>query len=451
MKKVIALILCAIFVAAMIPFSVSAAGAVSGLPFDLKAPESVSAFKAEGSDSSSVDVVFTVPGEINTFLRDRDDALLHTTDDDDVIGRFMAATGYDEIWVFAQIDWAIDDVDDEVSGWHYTQYWDTLGDDEEYNRRVSAWDVVDGLEISLEMTQSCWMLRGVSNSLENWGWWGGETMPGVKDQLREGQYYFRSLGDGDEEVSINYSEHTAYFRVRLLVETWKGDERERFFSDWSDTASYGKDTAVWEPFTKETLPAPEISNLEMTMDEFNDYPIVTFDLHVDDVIVEKLPGVEARGGGIRFWTEARIPGETDWVALQGDWVISEGRQEADLVSLSFVENPDLIIGVNVSLELRCRYRCEQYISFEDGEYLGEFYTDYSNVLKIEGKETVKGSGDVNGDGKVNVRDIAMMMRAQAGWSQKDYVEANQDYTGDGKFNARDIAQLMRDVASGKVS
>lgn len=59
-------------------------------------------------------------------------------------------------------------------------------------------------------------------------------------------------------------------------------------------------------------------------------------------------------------------------------------------------------------------------------------------------------GDVNGDGKVNVRDIAMMMRAQAGWVQEGYVEANQDYTDDGKFNARDIAQLMRDIASGKV-
>lgn len=58
-------------------------------------------------------------------------------------------------------------------------------------------------------------------------------------------------------------------------------------------------------------------------------------------------------------------------------------------------------------------------------------------------------GDVNADGKVTVRDVAMMMRAQASWTQTGYDSTKQDYNADGKFNARDIALLMRDIASAK--
>lgn len=70
-------------------------------------------------------------------------------------------------------------------------------------------------------------------------------------------------------------------------------------------------------------------------------------------------------------------------------------------------------------------------------------TDVSRVNDY----TVVG-GDVSGDGKITLRDVAMMMRAIAGWNQKGYSGEFQDYNGDGKFNTRDIAMLMRDIAKG---
>lgn len=57
-------------------------------------------------------------------------------------------------------------------------------------------------------------------------------------------------------------------------------------------------------------------------------------------------------------------------------------------------------------------------------------------------------GDVSGDGVLNVRDVAMMMRAISGWIQDNYHSENEDFNADGKFNARDIALLMRTLTYG---
>lgn len=59
-------------------------------------------------------------------------------------------------------------------------------------------------------------------------------------------------------------------------------------------------------------------------------------------------------------------------------------------------------------------------------------------------------GDVNGDGKLTLRDVAMMMRGLASWDQEGFFDDVRDFNSDGKFNSRDVAQFMRAIAAGQV-
>ena len=57
------------------------------------------------------------------------------------------------------------------------------------------------------------------------------------------------------------------------------------------------------------------------------------------------------------------------------------------------------------------------------------------------------TGDVNGDGKVNARDVTAIMKSLAGGDMVDHELA--DVNGDGKVNARDVTELMKKVSKTK--
>lgn len=58
-------------------------------------------------------------------------------------------------------------------------------------------------------------------------------------------------------------------------------------------------------------------------------------------------------------------------------------------------------------------------------------------------------GDVNGDGKVNLRDVIRLNQHVAGW-KVTVVENSTDINGDGKVNLRDVIRLNQYVAGWKV-
>ncbi|MBQ7670031.1 MAG: hypothetical protein IJS45_04850 [Clostridia bacterium] len=80
--------------------------------------------------------------------------------------------------------------------------------------------------------------------------------------------------------------------------------------------------------------------------------------------------------------------------------------------------------------------------------------DDVDVLFVGGEYTIQNAtepvypGDVNGDGKLNSRDIAVMKRCIASsLDDKDVViTANADINGDGKINSRDLSALKRLIA-----
>lgn len=140
-------------------------------------------------------------------------------------------------------------------------------------------------------------------------------------------------------------------------------------------------------------------------------------------------------GCIVFWVTSSAPVYEDGTAIASVCVeIPEDAVEGDVfdVCLTLDSDPDSFLDATAKMN-------RVAVTAEDGSI---------TVFKPEEIIVPPLYGDVNGDGLINLRDVAMMMRAQAGWIQNGYIEENQDYVTDGKFNARDIAMLMRDIANG---
>ena len=57
-------------------------------------------------------------------------------------------------------------------------------------------------------------------------------------------------------------------------------------------------------------------------------------------------------------------------------------------------------------------------------------------------------GDLNGDGRVNSRDVICIMKYITGWRDGSISAEDADFTGDGKVNSRDAIAFMRFVVSG---
>jgi hypothetical protein len=292
----------------------------------------------------------------------------------------LAKYGVSDVYVNIQVDWALDDVNDPVSGWHYNKYWDGLyntglGKDENGRYRCSEWDIVEWGLNSLDTVQNYWIMRGASD--DGWNGIPEDGTPGVKDQLRPDQYEYY-----DDSVHIDFTKHTAYFRVRYALtavkETEEGVQYLNKFSEWSETASYGKDAVAYTPIKAGDIAAPEITNLHMTDKEFNDNPIVAFTLTVPDALSKMAADAAAHGGYIVVETEARVKGDTEWVGMgNADWEIKTGEMECALLTLISENHPK--IAKDTPIELRCRYRCGQ-------AGIDDVFSEYSKVLTFETTE-----------------------------------------------------------------
>lgn len=372
MKRYFSFIIILMMLFAFVPRTVSAQ---SELPFDLVPPAYVSAKWAEGNDSPTTTTLsLSLSNEMTTFFKNMENAHGNGT-----IEQFMKNIGCDDIWMNVQIDWAVDDVNDSVSGWHYTEYWDGddyfgLGKDSDGNSRWSEWDIVDGaLNNATETVQQFWVTRGVPND-DRWNGNPETHTPGVKDQLRPEQYTYN---EETEELRIDYTKHTVYFRARFVVTVRNegADVMDKFyFSEWSNTASVGKDAEKFEPLTKADIDAPVITSLHMTDKEFNGNPVVAYTLTVPEKLMENASKVTAAGGGIVIETEARVKGDSEWTLMgNSDLIIKTGEMECALLTLVNDSRPN--IPKDTEIELRCRYRCDQ-----PGQE--DIYSDYSKIISF---------------------------------------------------------------------
>ena len=388
MKKVFATALVCVMLLSALTVFASAAGEV---PIELVPPAYVSAKWMEENDSpTTTKLTFSLSNDMTTFFKNLEEAHLNGTAD-----QFMANIGCDDIWMNVQIDWAVDDIKDSVSGWHYTKYWDGdeyfgLGKDSEGNARYSDWDVVDcGLNNATETVQDIWVTRGIPND-DRWNGNPETHTPGVKDQLRPEQYTYDTE---NEELRIDYTKHTVYFRARFVVTVRNdGSPDKWYFSEWSNITCVGKDAEAFKPLTKADLDAPVITNLRMTDKEFNDNPVVAFTLTVPEKLMENASKVTATGGGIVIETEARVKGDTKWTLMGNtDWIIKSGEMECALLTLVSDERPN--IPKDTIIELRCRYRCDQ-----PGQ--DDIYSDYSKIISFGTDDINSYNGEATDTGEI---------------------------------------------------
>ncbi|MBP5490128.1 MAG: hypothetical protein J6Y10_05980 [Lachnospiraceae bacterium] len=360
----------------LLSLTVPVASADEPNPFVPPAPEHVSVKWMEGNDSPTTCVFsYSVPTSMSAFQTAIDEA--------EDKAAFLAPYGLEDAWYTLQIDWALDDVDDPVSGWHYNKYWDGdkthgLGKDSDAKLHCSDWDGIDcGIGNVTETVNDVWILRGVPNDDRLNG--NPETgYIGLKDQLRPDQFTY----DYDnEELEIDFTKHTVYARARFVFVVYKAgdDGYTYYFSPWSATASCGKDAVSYKPLTGKDIAAPEITDLHMTDKEFNDNPVVAYTLTVPDTLAKQAVEVEAQRGSIVIETYARVKGDTDWVRMGNcDWEIKPGEMECALLSLISEEHKK--IEKDTPIELRCRYACSQVGVDED------VYSEYSKILTFETSE-----------------------------------------------------------------
>ena len=366
------------------------------LPFTLVAPQNVTMTKSDGDSPTTMGYAYGYTNEMVDFFVGYVDASNAGT-----LAAYLQGKGVtyaDEMWLQIQIDWALDDVADEVSGWHYNENWDaaplgSLGQDADGKYHCSTWDVVDvGVGDATQSVNDAWLYRGMNES----EWLGGENFVGLKDQLRDSQYTFDNYNeDGDVTLSIDWTKHTIYNRSRFVVVLRKEETPDSYiFSDWSAVCAYGKDAAKVESLKPGDVVAPTITGLRMTEERFNDNPVVAFTLTVPASVAEQKARVAAANGTFRVEVEARVKGTTEWKDLHVAGDVTTGELEAALIYLA---EPGKPVAAGTEIELRARYLIGQ--AGQD-----DFYSAYSKVIgfgsddiAVSDTPATNSVGDGNGD------------------------------------------------------
>ncbi|MBO4500897.1 MAG: hypothetical protein J5760_01545, partial [Clostridia bacterium] len=132
MKRFLTFAIIFVMLFSCVPFVASAK--TSALPFELVPPAYVTASWLGGNDSPTTSkITYSLSNEMTSFFSQLEDANLNDTTEE-----LFAPYDYYTIGMTTQVDWAVDDVNDPVSGWHCNQYWDFhngAGYDDEWNCR----------------------------------------------------------------------------------------------------------------------------------------------------------------------------------------------------------------------------------------------------------------------------------------------------------------------------
>ena len=162
-------------------------------------------------------------------------------------------------------------------------------------------------------------------------------------------------------------------------------------------------------------------------------------------------------------TDVRIPDVDDLEGLteaEYDKLLKdcgdEGVVAKDLVpEVADVTVDEVIAAIDAIGEVDGTPECKErianardgYDSLDEGDKA--LVTNYG-VLEAAEKayEAQKATpGDVNGDGKINAKDVTTLMKYLVGFDVKDFDPVAADYDGNGKLNAKDVVAIMKYLVS----
>lgn len=392
MKRIISAIAAAAVMAASVPVTVSAEKNDDGLPFELGAPSAVGMVWMRGTDTATtMQLTYNMNDSMSSYFAASDAEKAAALD----------KAGIYELYICAQIDWAIDDPDD----WHYNKYWDGkdgrgIGYDENGNYRLGIWDEISAGADAENSVITAWTMRGnvlqkdkMDNPAFSAWWTGSDYVPGLKNQLKKGQYILENVNSNEQVVVIDYNAHTTYSRVRWDVTVKKNKKgnitEQHYFSDWSETAAFGKDAEQSVLYSEDTLAPPVIKGLHLTGEEYEDAPVAAFTLEVPDELSDNITRMAASGGSVSLYTVGRIEGKAEWIDLTNDTEVRSGEYR---INLSKLLDEGEKIDDNMDMRLKCSYHCLQF-SEKTGDFLSEFETGYSNTLSFKTDDLEKAMSD----------------------------------------------------------
>ncbi len=351
------------------------------LPFTLEAPGRVAVSWMKGRDyPTAMNLTYSMGDSMNQFLALRDT-------DETAWKKKVNDLGYEDIWVKAQMDWSLD----SVSDWKYTADWDNFGQNAAGERTCGVWDAMD-LGVSSEIVNWAWVFRGIADLEASEEWNGNGTFPGLKDQLKVGQYTIETDSEGDKYIKIDFSAHAMYVRVRYIVTVrpLDGTNDINYCSGWSDTAvSSGNKMDIF------SMAAPVVSNLRLSGEDFNGGPVAYVTQTVTDNLKNQWTDLFVDEGDIRFLAEARIKGTEKWIALDGDSGIKNGDMSAKMI---YLQLPGKVVPSGTEIEFRFRYSYEKKKGYGEGTAYSD-YSAYSSVMTLKTTEIPAGPGDPVDDSK----------------------------------------------------
>ena len=436
MKRILSMILtlCLLCSAVPVALSVSAEeGAV--LPFDLVAPTRLAA--AAFATGDTIQIAYAKDEAMSRWLASREDW--------DACHAELVKIGYDDAAIGMQVDWSLDSPDD----WHWSEVWDTFGYDEDNHYVLGDWAYADyNCTLYPQLIQTGWIFdyKGDPTDPDSGRWNGGEYSTGWKDVLTKDQYEVREDSEGEHYAFIDWTKHTLYVRVRWYMNLWPLEgERFTLFSDWSETAVAGKEAPAWVPLTEKTLKAPQISDFRKTDFEDHDAPVYAFTLTVPEELKKQQIALEANSGYLYVECEVWLEGKNEWRQVYLDDRDVRGGEMRAQLSYALDEGETFDVGKYV--KLRCRYYCSQYEG-AGGEWLNEFYSDYSNVITY-GAVIITGDwGNVDGDSRITTTDARLTLQYAAKKIGEDKLNvALADVDGDGKINTTDARLILQRAAN----
>ena len=402
------------------------------LPFQVEAPTGLGLARSAVDDygCSYIRAAVTKSAAFSKLISEKEDY--------EAWCQWLSSYGFEDAWFETQLDWALDDPDD----WHANEYFLTGGYDAENAPKLGDWAFYECScgEKTLEVFWPFYDGFGNPDDPDSsrWNGWNGTT--GWKDVLKEGQYEI-VRGDDDTFVVINWGEHVLYMRARFLVTVRTPEADFSIASDWSDVATYGKGIEELPVLKEGDIAAPQVSDLQLEPERFNEiWPVYSFVLTVPEELQKQAMVVGAYEGALYAEAQMRLDGG-EWTDIYIDRSLQGGRMTADTYTLADEKTgiPD-----GVPTELRVRYYCSQY-DHQTGDWLGEFYSDWSNVLSFNMPEVVPVNGDANGDGFVNLKDVLQLRKYIAG-IVKEIDENLADCDRDGNISMKDVLLLRKFIA-----